>query len=288
MIESELTLATLKYLLNKIKFYEKLKYEKFDSKKFKNKFDSLRGSIEFAISQTQESLKTNGITSPRESFSFKEIQDCLTDDTDIRNFFASLNKISVEIFEESERLGIEIINCFNILPEWIFPTSTATPATDIAFLESDYLSIDDFFIDTLMSNDRVQQTFNSWKTQSKISNRIPLIEEAIEAHIEGRFYLSVSALIPQIEGLLRDALKSMSRSADFASMRNEDMKRATSALKDSWKSQVYTLPEATSLLDSLPDAVSDLYDEFDPTQFVQGKLYRHGVCHGHQTDSTLR
>lgn len=34
-------------------------------------------------------------------------------------------------------------------------------------------------------------------------------------------------------------------------------------------------------LDSLPDAVADLYNEYQPEE---GKLYRHGVYHGLQTD----
>lgn len=67
-------------------------------------------------------------------------------------------------------------------------------------------------------------------------------------------------------------------------MRKEDMRRSTLALKDLWKSQAKQLPEAASLLDSLPDAVSDLYDEFAPAQYVEDRLYRHGVCHGLQTD----
>ena len=292
MVKLELRLVTLKHLLFRIDLYEKLicdkGYEKLGTRKYKNSFQSLRNSIEFEISQIQESLKTEGIESPREKFSFGEVRGCLKNETDIEALIAELNRISIEIFRESERLQIEVIGNFDVPPEWVFPTSTASSVSDIAtvkaFVESDYSSVDDLFIDTLMSNHRVKQTFNFWKTQSKISNRIPLIEEAIEAHIEKRFYLSVSALIPQVEGLLRDALESMNRTADFDSMRKEDMRRATFALKNLWKSQAHNLPEATSLLDSLPDAVSDLYDEFIPAQFVQGKLYRHGVCHGLQTD----
>ena len=291
MVELELRLTTLKHQLFRIDLYEKLirdkGYEKLCTRKYRNDLQNLRNSIEFEISQIQESLKTESVEVPREDFSFGEVRDCLKNETDIEALIIELNRISVEIFRESERLGREIIGNFDFPPEWIFPTSTASPISDMAtikaFLESDYSSVDDLFIDTLVSNHRVKQTFNFWKTQSKISNRIPLIEEAIEAHIEKRFYLSVSALISQIEGLLRDALEGH-RAADFESMHKEDMQRATFALKDLWKSQAHNVPEATSLLDSLPDAVSDLYDKFIPAQFVQGKLYRHGICHGLQTD----
>lgn len=292
MAKLELRLVMLKHLLSKIDSYETLIYDKgyakFSTRKYKNNFKSLRNSIEFEARQILESLKAEGIEHPRENFSYGELRDCLKNETEIGSLITELNAIIAEIFKESERIHIDIMGYFDIIPEWVFPTSTASTnsdqATIEAFLETNYSSVDDLFIDTLMNNNRIKQTFNFWKTKQNISNRLPLIEEAIEAHIEERFYLSVSALIPQVEGLLRDALKSMNRSIDFDSMRKDDMKRATSALKDLWKSQSYNLPEAISLLDSLPDAVSDLYDEFDSKTAIEGKLYRHGICHGLQTD----
>jgi hypothetical protein len=292
MAELELRLTTLNHLLFRVELYEKLildkGYEKLSTRRYRNNFNSLRNSIEFEISQIRESLKAEDVKHPKEDFTFGEVGNSLQSETEIGSLIAELNRISVEIFKESERLGIEIIGDFDITPEWIFPTSTASPISDMAtikaFLESNCSSVDDLFIDTLMTNQRVKQTFNFWKTQQKLFDRLPLLEEAIEAHIEKRFYLSVSALISQVEGLLRDALQGMSRSVDFDSMRKEDMRRATSALKDLWKSQSHNLPEATSLLDSLPDAVSDLYEEYDPAHSIEGKLYRHGVCHGLQTD----
>jgi hypothetical protein len=276
MGELELRLATLNHLLFRIGLHEQSildkVYEKLSTRKYKNSFNNLRKSIEFKISQIRETLKAEDVDHPKENFTFGEVRNSLQSETEIGSLIAELNRISVEIFKESERLGIEIIGDFDITPEWIFPTSTASPLSDVAtikaFLESNCSSVDDLFIDTLMDNQRVKQTFNFWKTQSKISDRLPLLEEAIEAHIEKRFYLSVSALIPQVEGLLRDALQSMSRNVDFDSMRKEDMKRATSALKDLWKSQSHNLSEATSLLDSLPEAVSDLYEEFDPAHSI--------------------
>lgn len=141
MAELEQRLATLKHLLFRTDLYEKLicdkGYEKLGTRKYRNNFNSLRNSIEFEISQILESLKAEDIEYPRGDFSFREVRDCLKNETKIGSLIAELNKIS---------------------------------------------------------------------------------------------------------------------------------------------------PEATSLLDLLPDAVSDLYDEFIPAQSVQGKLYRHGVCHGLQTD----
>lgn len=296
MVPLELKLATLKHVLFKINLYEKMihdkDYKKLDTLKYRNTLQGLRNPIEFEINQIEEALKTEGIEDPRSDFSFKEIESFLRDETDIESLIDELRRIGVEIFRESESLGIEIVGIFDVPPEWIFPTSTANPIDDLAVLkafeENDHLSVDNLFIDILMTDQRVEKTFEIWKTKPKISKRIPLLEEAIGAHIENRFYLSISTLIPQVEGLLRDALTSMGRKDGFDSMRKEDVRRATLALKELWQSKIHDLPEATSLLNSLPDVVSDLYNEFNSTEFVRGKLYRHGVCHGLQTDFSSR
>lgn len=292
MVGSELRLATLKYLLCRINSYEKLilhnGYEKLGTGKNKKRFDGLRNSINGEVSQILKDLKTEGVDHPREDFLWGEARVCLENEGEFKSFVVELNKISVEIFKESEILEIASIVNFDVTPEWMFPTSTADLRSDIniinSFVEGGCSNIDDLFVNTLMDNERVNQTLSVWKNRPEISKRLPLIEEAIEAHIDRKFYLSVSTLIPQVEGLLRDALQSMDQNIDFTSIRKEDIKRATCALKDSWKSQVYALPEATLLLESLPDAVSDIYEEYDPTKSVPGKLYRHGVCHGLQTD----
>jgi len=292
MVGSELRLATLKGLLCRINFYEKLilhhGYEKLGTCKNKERLDGLCNSIKGEVNQILNELKTEGVDHPREDFLWGEVIVCLENEGEFKSFVVELKKISVEIFKESEILNIASIANFDVTPEWLFPTSTADVKSDItiinSFVEGDFSNIDDLFVDRLMDNERVNKTLSVWKRCPEISKRLPLIEEAIEAHIGGKFYLSVSALIPQVEGLLTDALQSMGLKINYTSLRREDIERATCALKDSWKSQDYALPEATFLLESLPDAVSDIYEEYDPTKSVPGKLYRHGVCHGLQTD----
>ncbi|MEG4226226.1 hypothetical protein QUA35_08715 [Microcoleus sp. N9_B2] len=291
MVGSELRLATFKSLLCKINLYEKSilhnGYEKLGTCKNKKRLDGLRNSINGEVSQILNELKTEGIDHPREDFLWGELIVCLENEGEFKSFVVELKKISLEIFQESEILNIASIANFNFTREWMFPTSTADVRSDItiinSFVEGDFSNIDDLFVDRLMDNERVKKTLSGWQKCPEISKRLPLIEEAIEAHIDKKFYLSVSALIPQVEGLLRDALQIRDQNIDFTSIRKEDIRRATCALKDSWKSH-YDLPEATLLLESLPDAVSDIYEEYDATKSVPGKLYRHGVCHGLQTD----
>jgi hypothetical protein len=297
-------------------------YEKLGTGKNKKRFYGLRNSINGEVSQilrglqlntipiiwlllrqyncmagilflrSLNELNTEGVDHPREDFSWGEVivflENDLKNEGKFKSLVVELNKIRDKVFKELELCEIASIVDFDVTPEWMFPTSTADLRSDIniinSFVEGGCSNIDDLFVNTLMDNERVNQTLSVWKKRPEISKRLPLIEEAIEAHIGGKFYLSVSTLIPQVEGLLRDALQSMDQNIDFTSIRKEDIKRATCALKDSWKSQDYALPEATLLLESLPDAVSDIYEEYDPTKSVPGKLYRHGVCHGLQTD----
>ncbi|MBD2388837.1 hypothetical protein [Cylindrospermum sp. FACHB-282] len=96
-------------------------------------------------------------------------------------------------------------------PNWILPTSTFEGHIFLNILKDAYeenLTVDEMFINKLMVQSRIQDTLDSWKTKnnSNIQKRIPILEEAVAAHLDGKFYLSVSALIPQIEGLLRDAI----------------------------------------------------------------------------------
>lgn len=156
----ELRLTTLKHLLFKIDLYEKLifnkGYEKLSTRKYKNNFKSLRNSIEFEVSQILESLKAEGIELPRENFSIGEVHDCLISETEIGSLITELNSIGLEIFNESERINIDIIGYFDVIPEWVFPTSTASTNSDLAiikdFLQTDYSRVDDLFLDTLMDN----------------------------------------------------------------------------------------------------------------------------------------
>ncbi len=50
----------------------------------------------------------------------------------------------------------------------------------------------------------LEEMFDSWHDRTWIRKRLPIIEEGIKAHHEGRYLLSVPALLPQVEGLIVD------------------------------------------------------------------------------------
>lgn len=55
-----------------------------------------------------------------------------------------------------------------------------------------------------MTVDRINTTLKSWADNGNIQHRYPILKQALEAHNESNFFLSVSTLIPQVEGLIRD------------------------------------------------------------------------------------
>lgn len=43
-----------------------------------------------------------------------------------------------------------------------------------------------------------------WKQRAPLRKRIPILEEVIEAHNKGQYFVSIAALLPQIEGIIAD------------------------------------------------------------------------------------
>lgn len=291
MIDEELKLAAFEYLLSRIKKYEKVIQEKgyknsiktLNSNKCRKKLEESKMLIEIAIDGLTES-----VSNPKRDICYGEVVKFLENDSDIKGLRDRINTLVLQVFQESQDIESISISTLDIIPEWLCPTSTANIKADLdkveSFLENELsdIDVDVLFTDILMDNKRIQQTLEFWKSQTTISKRLPILREAIEAHINGKFYLSVATLIPQVEGVLRDSLTAMNRNDDFNSMDRERMHKSITALRDLWKLQSSKTDQAIILLNVLPDAVADLYEEYDLP--IEGKLYRHGVCHGLQTD----
>ena len=54
------------------------------------------------------------------------------------------------------------------------------------------------------NQDRLQEMLNIWSERGHFSHRMKILKEAVAAHIEGRFELSIPTLLPQIEGIIAD------------------------------------------------------------------------------------
>ena len=290
MDDLELKLASLKYLCRRTKMYQNIilnkNYKDLQTKKYRRTFESVCNSIKGEKDMVKNLIQSAGINNIRESFTVYEIKEHLRNNSEFESIQNKLDEISIKIFNKSELIEANIINEFDFSPEWVFPTSTANYHEDITIVESHNANnpsnnLDSLFVNALMSNQRVEETLASWLAQSKIAHRHIILKEGVECHLDEKFYASTSTLIPLVEGFLRDVL---GEDYEFNSMRKDDMKKATNALKNIWKSKSYNVPETTLLLDCLPNVVADLYEEYIDSKSIPGKLYRHGICHGNQTD----
>jgi hypothetical protein len=50
----------------------------------------------------------------------------------------------------------------------------------------------------------LRELINGWKRSGHFPNRIHILQAAVGAHVEGRFELSVPAILPQLEGVIAD------------------------------------------------------------------------------------
>jgi hypothetical protein len=133
-----------------------------------------------------------------------------------------------------------------------------------------------------MTVDRINETLKFWQGVSNLNNRNDILEQALSAHNEGKFFLSVSTLIPQVEGIIRDIIESNGGNADFGGMSDSEIKKAIQSLKDIWQNK-HRNTRLLNLLDNIFEMVSGLYLDDRHISHYDG-LYRHGICHGRLTN----
>jgi hypothetical protein len=90
------------------------------------------------------------------------------------------------------------------------------------------------------SESRIEQLIQKWGHQGWLTQRLNLLVDGCHAHLDGKYYLSISALLPQIEGIIiqnfrilgyikqkkiKDHLYSILHPAIIVSHRNEAIRR---------------------------------------------------------------
>ncbi len=207
------------------------------------------------------------------------------------------NKIS-EIYKELEKMNDSIDSNVTITiensisPIWILPTSTFECTNIVQILNDgceESLTVNEIFMNRLMVSSRIEETLNSWisKNNSKVKKRIFILKEAVTAHLEEKYYLSVSALIPQIEGLLKDAIDEANiTGVNLESLKEGCIKNAADKLAIEWKKRTKTIQRnlVDLLSENFPKVIADLYKDYNSEDDQENKLNRHGICHGLQTN----
>lgn len=124
-----------------------------------------------------------------------------------------------------------------------------------------------------------------WKGKyfNNVQHRYPILKEALEAHNESNFFLSVSTLIPQVEGVIRDIIEkntnitNMKKISDCDGLSNDDIHRAIKSLEKIWK--LKGINNIDNLLSSMSAMLKKLYIDDRKIPNNDG-LYRKGICHG--------
>lgn len=304
----QLRYVAFKDFYNKLQLYSSIanakNYTEVKSKKYRERIKSLINTVEYEITEIESQATIAKIDLNICNFKYGDLRECRINDPSVNGLFTEIQKISKDIFRASNAVAakhiytIEVEKC--IIPEWILPTSTFVILPQEAreflrddlqiiqeFFESntgDHLKIDDLFLNKLMTVDRIHETLKSWKSVSniKIQNRYPILEQALYAHEEGKFFLSVSTLIPQVEGIIRDTIESSGKEADFGKMTDSEIYNAIKSLKEVWKNKNNDT-RLLNLLDNTIEMVSRLYID-DRQQSSHNGLYRHGICHGRLTN----
>jgi hypothetical protein len=132
---------------------------------------------------------------------------------------------------------------------------------------------------------------NTWGENPYFANRMHIITDALEAHIDGKFTLSIPTLLPLVEGVLTDIVGRRATRADGGI--------------SGWAGTAIDTMYLDSFRESSKDALiafitgSSVYGSIDPTFFtpsafstwlanqgLDGKqiLQRHAILHGVQTD----
>jgi len=264
-------------------------YTQLLTRRKRSKLENLEARIEQEIRQIEAEISSAAITDSNVEPLFSEIVEARKN-LDLPEWQEVL-EFSEELLAYGQRLEANTVAEIEEMtsPDWLLPTSTLSKHVldlweKFLFEQHPLESIDTFWL-KLVNRERIQETLLNWEQEPLIEDRCPVLKQGVNAHLDQLFYLSISALVPQIEGLLRDILKNKGKSDDFNSLSYDDMKNATLSLTDTWKHEAPTMLQGVvALLKKLPNTVADLYLEYDPQKAVEEKLYRHGICHGLQLD----
>jgi hypothetical protein len=114
---------------------------------------------------------------------------------------------------------------------------------------------------------RINKMLTSWSSKEWLSKRIPILRECVKAHINEMYFVSVPALLPQIEGIIADGYSHKGK------MNGTDLSDYSKRL----------LNNANRF--SYDSVIQDYFFQFVLATFEHGKtinsfLSRHAILHG--------
>jgi hypothetical protein len=110
-----------------------------------------------------------------------------------------------------------------------------------------------------------------WSTRLPCRRRHHILREAVEAHVDGRYYCSVAVLLAQCEGLIADG------TGHLGTLSQRNYQRKVEAL--------FAAGSISALQDAIDNAVTAFFTSqilvpFEHGKPIQSQLSRHAILHG--------
>ena len=124
----------------------------------------------------------------------------------------------------------------------------------------------------LYGNGQLRRLLLSWENQRLLSRRIPILKQAVEAHMAGQYWVSVPALLPQIEGIIPERYGHKKGSKCRSTHLKEHLEKLLATQRptflDGWMRSFYTEVLLAKFIYGGPTSSS---------------LSRHAILHGYDT-----
>ncbi len=133
-------------------------------------------------------------------------------DEDVSQFSENIYRTFQPIIDNIEKHSPTVAPLLKEARMWYFASMSVDIYTSLSNLTNDATieRIEQIFIDYYDKNncEQLRLMVRSWFDDSEIyTRRRQIIEDALDAHIASKFPLSIPALLPQVEGILSDNLR---------------------------------------------------------------------------------
>lgn len=191
-------------------------------------------------------------------------------------------KVSLEEVSKYQRLLINIYRRGDINQRFSLALVVLkwTPPRDIRYsaikkivtifenedLQSASKKIDEILLN-YYSDDEILSTLKGWRGKEFLHKRIGILEDIIDAHLQGKYNLSIPAILPQIEGVIADVNYHKGR------MQGKQLKKyMNKRLKDA---------EDFYYSGAFKNYLTDIvYAQFEHGEKVESPLSRNAILHG--------
>lgn len=120
---------------------------------------------------------------------------------------------------------------------------------------------------------KLQSKLGKWKQSLLLKNRIQILEAAIDAHLNSKYWLSVPAILPQIEGMIASGFR------HIGYMGSDKLEKYVKSLLIDQYSPINTVN--TNLVEFITKIV---LANFKHGQSINSSLSRHAILHGADTN----